>query len=172
MIEIINTFKIEIFLTILGGILIFVIQKLISEIWLYPNFEFQKCLARIETLIIRSYSLYKFEYKNESNKNWTSSKGTSMDLEIEGIRKELNVATFELIGAFNILFVLEKWWLKAKGIDACRAKPALLTLSVAICSKGSWSLDANGSFKIEAQMDRVCNLLKFKHNRKAWDKVY
>lgn len=166
MIEIINTLKIEIFLTITGGILIFVIQKLIIEVWINPNLEFWKCMVKIETLMIHALSLYKWEYKKN---NLKSSKGMSVDEEIENFRKELNVATYELTESYCGLFLLEKFWLKLLGVNVRKARPALLALSVIICSKESWELK-DGNFKIEKQMDKIYKLLKINSSKK-WDPV-
>jgi hypothetical protein len=155
MIEILDVFKSDVFIIVISGVVIFAAQKLISEIWISPNLEFQRCLAKIETLMSRAYSLYKFEYKNN---NMISSAGAPMDVEIENIRKELNIATYELIGAHSMLFMPEKWWLKIRGIDVRKAKSALLTLSVIICSKGDWS---TAESKAEKEMKKVYKYLKF-----------
>jgi len=114
--------------------------------------------------MIHAFSLNKWEYQKN---NLKSSKGTSMDEEIENFRKELNMVTYELVGAYCGLFLLEKWWLRILRINVCRARPALLTLSVIICSKDSWDLK-DGEFKVEKQMNKICELLKM-DSTKRWD---
>lgn len=147
-----------IFLTVISGVLIFAIQKLISELWIAPIIEFRKCLAKIETSMNRWDFLSKYTYKKS---NLVSASGT-MDEAIENFRKELNSLTTELVGSYNSLPFLGKLWLqKVRRINISEAKPALLTLSVTISSEGDWS---TGESKAEKEIDNIYKYLKFKKN--------
>ncbi|MDZ4260556.1 MAG: hypothetical protein U1A25_02725 [Candidatus Sungbacteria bacterium] len=146
--------KNSIFLTVISGVLIFATQKIISELYIAPIIDFKKCLAKIETSMVRWSFLYKFEYKNNG---LVGANGT-MDEAIENFRKELNNLATELLGAYSSLPFLEKKWLQIKGIDISEAKSALLGLSVTIGSKGDWNTEES---KAEKEIDRVYKYLRF-----------
>lgn len=146
----------EIFLIIISGVFIFAAQKIISDIWIVNNIEFQKSLARIEVLIIKANGMYTWTY---GNNNLKSSKGTSMDEEIREVRKELNLATWGLLERYNSLFFLEKYMLKIRSIQINNAIPRLLSLSVLICAKDDWK---TGASKAKEKITEVATCLKFK----------
>lgn len=79
----------------------------------------------------------------------------SMDEAIENFRRELGNLATELIGAYNSLYFLEKFWLKLKGINVGEAKSALLTLSVTL---GVWKA---GESKAEKEIEKVYKYLRF-----------
>ena len=114
----------EAFLIVVSGVIIFTLQNLISQLWIFPIVEFKKCLARIETLLTRYAFLCDFEY---------NTNGGMMNNDIEHFRRELKNLTSELIGTYNILPKLEKWWLKRRyGINIIKAKMEMLTLSAVV----------------------------------------
>lgn len=145
----------EAFLIVISGVLIFTLQNLISQLWISPIVEFKKCLAKIETLMARWSVLHKYEYKNN---NLVTADGT-MDEAIENFKKELSRLTTELIGTYNALPLIEKWWLKMKGVDVNKTKRALLTLSVIISVKGDWS---TGESKAGIEINKIHENLKFR----------
>lgn len=147
-----------IFLTVISGVLIFAIQKLISELWVVPIVEFRKCLAKIETSMDRWGFLYKYTYKNN---NLVNADG-AMDEAIENFRRELSYLTTELVGSYNSLPFLEKLWLKkVRMINISEAKPALLALSAVISSEGDWK---TGESKAEKEIAKVYKYLRFGKN--------
>lgn len=117
----------EAFLIVISGVFIFTLQNLISQLWILPLVEFKKCLAKIETLLTR----YAFLCQHVYNFN-----GGSMDIEIEYFRKELKNLTSEMLGTYNILPGLEKWWYKnIKEINILKAKTEILTLSAVVSTE-------------------------------------
>lgn len=117
----------EAFLIVISGVLIFVIQNLILQLWVMPITEFKKCSAKVETLLTRYAFLSGFEY---------GSNNGLMDKDIEYFRKELKNLTSEIIGAYNMLPGLEKWWLKkVHGVNIIKAKTEILTLSAVVSTK-------------------------------------
>lgn len=117
----------EAFLIVISGVVIFTLQNLISQLWIYPLVEFKKCLARIEALLTRYAFLCCFEYGTNNR---------IMDSEIEYFRRELKNLTSEMLGAHSILPKLEKWWLKKRyGIDIIKAKTEMLTLSAVVSTR-------------------------------------
>src|SRR3989344_4713346 len=104
----------EAFLIVISGVVIFTLQNLISQLWISPIVELKKCLARIETLLTRYAFLCGFEY---------DTNGGIMNNDIEYFRRELKNLTSEMIGAYNILPKIEKWWLRKRyRIDIIKAK--------------------------------------------------
>ena len=117
----------EAFLIVISGVVIFTLQNLISQLWILPLVEFKKCLAKIETLLIRYAFLCDFEY---------NSNGGLMDAEIEYFRKELKNLASEMLGAYNILPGPERWWFKnIKKINILKTKTEILTLSAVVSTK-------------------------------------
>ncbi len=147
----------EVFLIVISGVFIFALQKLVSDIWINPNIDFNKSLTRIETLLIKSKSLYRWTYKKN---NLVSSSGLPMDSDIENLRKEINIATWELISTYNSLFFAEKLWLKLIGISVNKARPSLMTLSITVCSENDWN-QPDGRSLSEKEMDNIYKQLKF-----------
>ncbi len=117
----------EAFLIVISGVVIFTLQNLISQLWISPIVEFKKCLARIETLLTRYAFLS--TYEQDSNNGM-------MDNDIEHFRRELKNLTSEMIGSYNILPKLEKWWFKKMyRVDIIKAKTEMLTLSAVVSTK-------------------------------------
>ena len=117
----------EAFLIVISGVVIFTLQNLISQLWISPIVELKKCLARIETLLTRYAFLCGFEY---------DTNGGIMNNDIEYFRRELKNLTSEMIGAYNILPKIEKWWLRKRyRIDIIKAKTEMLTLSAVVSTK-------------------------------------
>lgn len=117
----------EAFLIVISGVVIFVAQNLISQLWISPIVEFKKCLAKIETLLTRYAFLARFEH---------GSNNGMMDKDIEYFRNELKNLTSEMIGAYSILPKLEKLWLKKwSGVDILKAKTEMLTLSAVVSTR-------------------------------------
>ena len=110
----------EAFLIVISGVLIFISQKLASQLWISPVVDFKKCLAKIETLLNRYAFLCKYEYSsNDSN-----------DSEVEYFRKELRDMVSEMLGCYYILPYLERFWLKnIRKIDIHKAKSEMFILS-------------------------------------------
>lgn len=117
----------EIFLIVFSGVVIFTAQRLISDLWISPNIEFQKCMGKIDTLLIRYEFLCDYEH---------GSNGGANDDDVKFFKQELKNATTELIGGFNALFFAEKWWLKsARRINIHQTKPELLILSNVVSTR-------------------------------------
>lgn len=117
----------EAFLIVISGVLIFTTQNLVSQLWILPIVDFQKCLAKIETLLTRYAFLSCFEY---------GSNNGIMDKDIEYFRGELKNLTSDMVGTYNMLPKLEKWWFKKlHGIDIIKAKTEMLTLSAIVSTK-------------------------------------
>ncbi|KKU81691.1 MAG: hypothetical protein UY07_C0011G0011 [Parcubacteria group bacterium GW2011_GWA1_47_8] len=144
----------EAFLIVISGVLIFIFQNLISQLWISPIVEFKKCMSKIDTLLARWGFLYKFEYGKSQS---LSSPNGTMDEAIENFRKEIGNFATELIGAYNSLPLLEKLWLRVRGIDVKSAKPALLTLSVSISAEDDWK---TGASKAKSEMDKIYKYLR------------
>jgi hypothetical protein len=141
-------------LIVLSGIVIFAAQRIISDIWIAPNLEFNKAMTKVERLLMKAEDLHRWTHgKNNS----TSSTGKSMDQEIEDLRRELNVATWELIGAYRSLYFLERWWLGVRGVNVYAAKPSLLALSVLLCAPGDWD---KAESKAKQKIDKANHHLK------------
>ncbi len=113
----------EAFLIVISGVLIFTIQRLISELWIAPIIAFKKCLAKLETLLIRYEFLCGYEYG--------SNNGPAND-DVDYFRQELKNIASELVGTFNALPFFEKWMLRIRGVNVQQTKPELLILSARI----------------------------------------
>ena len=117
----------EAFLIIISGVVIFALQNLISQLWISPIVEFRKCSAKIETLLTRYAFLCDFEYNSNNG---------SVDSDIEYFRRELKNLVAEMLGTYNILPKIERWWLRKRyGIDILKAKTEMLTLSAVVSTK-------------------------------------
>lgn len=116
----------EAFLIVFSGVLIFTVQKLISDLWIAPNIEFQKCMGKIDTLLIRYEFLCGYEY---------GSNGGANDDDVNFFRKEIRDAVMDLVGKFRALLFIERLWLEWRGVNINQAKPQLLRLSQIISTK-------------------------------------
>jgi hypothetical protein len=115
------------FSLILTGVVIFTVQRLISDLWISPNIEFQKCLGRLETLLIRYEFLCGYEFGSNNGTN---------DGDVVFFKQEIKTIVTDLIGNFTALFFAEKWWLKhVRKINIHQTKPQLLILSDTISTR-------------------------------------
>ena len=160
--DILNIVNSEVFIIVISGVVIFAFQKLISDIWINPNLDFSKSLSKIETLLVKSRGMYRYTYKKN---NSVSSSGLTMDEEIENLRKEINMATWQLISSYHSLFFAEKLWLKLLRVDIDKARPSLMTLSVTICSENDWKQSDGGPISGK-EIDKIYNHLRIKKHFK------
>ena len=142
--------KSEAFLIVISGVLIFTIQNLISQLWIFPIIEFKKCVAKIETLLTRYAFLSMFEFGSNSE---------IIDRDIEYFRVELKNLTSEIIGVYNMLPKLEKWWLKKRySIDTIKVKTEILILSSVVGIKDDLKKDKSRS---EIAIENISKYLNF-----------
>ena len=59
----------DLFLIVFSGVVIFVAQRLISDLWITPNIEFEKCLGKIDTLLIKYEFLCGYEFGSNDGAN-------------------------------------------------------------------------------------------------------
>ena len=144
----------EVFLIVISGVLVFAIQKIISDVWIVRNIDFQKCLARIEILLIRANKMYLW---TEGKNNMITSEGITFDGYVKAVRKKINLATYELIRSYNSLFFLDKLWLKIRGRRIPKSVPELLSLSVSLSSEKDWR---GSESTAKENIDNVFNYLK------------
>lgn len=115
------------FQIVLSGVLIFTAQRLISDLWISPNIEFQKCLGKIDALLIRYEFLCGYEQGSNNGAN---------DEDVKFFKQELKSVVMDLVGKFRSLFFLERLWLTyARKINVNQAKPLLLYLSQIVSTK-------------------------------------
>jgi hypothetical protein len=145
----------ETFSIVISGVFIFVIQKIISDIWIAPRIDFQKSLARIEVLVIRANKM--FRHTEGEDNNMVTSEGIPFNQYVKVVRKKINLATFKLIESYNSLFFLDKIWLKIRGRHIHKSIPELLSLSVFISSKKDWKGERAIS---EEKINNISNYLK------------
>lgn len=149
-----TTVNSEAFLIVVSGVAIFVLQKMVSQLWISTIVDFKKCLGEIEALIIRFGSLYAFT----EGSPLTNAFG-SIDAEIQSVRKQLYDVATKLISAYCSLPSVERWFYHIQRFRVYEAKSSLLTLSVSLCSKKDWE---TGESQAKKEMEKVCKYLKFK----------
>lgn len=149
----------EPFLIVVSGVIIFVAQKLISELWISPVISFRKCMGKIETLLIRYEFLCGYEY---------GSNGGANDVDVNYFRQELRDIVTELVGAFTALPFFEKWVLRLKGINIYQTKPELFILSTTISTKKDVIKETPRSEKAIAN---IRTYLKFKEFKVDYGKI-
>ncbi|SRR3989344_2052110 len=149
----------EAFLIVISGVLIFVFQKLSSELWISPTIEFKKCLGKLEALLIRYEFLSGYEYGTNNGAN---------NHDVDYFRQELRSLTSELISTFVALPSLEKLWLRIRRIDVNNTKPQLLLLSQVISTKEDIIKEKP---KAKEAIKKIRNLLKFKPFKIDYSKI-
>ena len=150
----------EPFLIVFSGVVIFVAQRLISDLWVSPNIEFQKCMGRIDTLLIRYEFLSGYVYGSNDGAN---------DDDVNFFREETRDVVMDLVGKFRALFFIERLWLEyVRGININDTKPLLLLLSQKISTKkdiGKEVPDAN------IIIEKIRENLKFKPFKIDYEKI-
>lgn len=117
----------DVYLIIISGVLIFVVQKLISDLWILPNIEFQKCLGKLDVLLIRYEFLCGYEYGSNEGSN---------DEDGDYFKAELKNIVMDLISKYRALFSAERWWCRyVLKINVNQTKPQILLLSQLISTK-------------------------------------
>ncbi|MDP3726416.1 MAG: hypothetical protein Q8R36_04440 [bacterium] len=149
----------EAFLIVISGVLIFTAQKLISELWIAPIIAFKKCLAKLETLLIRYEFLCGYEYGSNNSAN---------DADVDYFRQELKSIVSELIGTFSALPFFEKWMLLIRRVNIQQTKPELLILSARISTKKDVMEEIPRS---ERAIANIRTYLKFKVFKIDYSKV-
>lgn len=146
---------------IIIGLIIFAVQKIISDIWIMPNIEFRRCLAKMETLLLRACDMYKW---TEGKGKMISGAGVSFDETVKVLRSDLSNTTWELIGLYNSLYFIDKWWLKLKKVDILKARTHLLSTSVMVYSSNDWK---NGESESIKHIKKANEYLGFVKNEKS-----
>ena len=93
----------DLFLIVFSGVVIFVAQRLISDLWITPNIEFEKCLGKIDTLLIKYEFLCGYEFGSNDGAN---------DEDVRFFKKELRFIASDIVGKFRALFFAERCWVK------------------------------------------------------------
>jgi len=115
-----NILSSEAFLIVISGVVIFSVQKIISELWIRPLVRFFEVRGKLEVLILR------YSYLSQV------SLGVSdrTDSEIFIFKDSLRELAGELIAYYNTLPFLEKFWIeKVKRIKVKDSKKSLIQLS-------------------------------------------
>ena len=140
----------DIFLAVISGVLIFTLQKLISQLWISPLVKFKKCLARIEAFLNRYASLCYFKYGKNNG---------MADYDIKYFQKELRSMVSWMLVTYSILPKPEKWWLKKHyKINIRKAQTEMLTLVSVI---GTMQGIENGKTRAEIAIENIAKHLNF-----------